>query len=355
VLKRIFSNILAWEPVIRGLRHRMLADTIVMLMYHELVEDDADIDAWTVVRRSSFLRQMEYLRTHFDVVSLEEAIARRARPARSSRPVAVITFDDGDRGNVDILLPIVERLELPVAIFVATRQIVEQRSYWFDDVMNALQTVEPVRIELSSHGLGDYHVNTVRGPRNWVEIQRLLTDLKGLLPVAREQAVCKLLADLQGKAKRPGSQLAPLSLDGLRALSACPLVTVGAHSHCHNILTQIESAEVMESVATSKRLLETWTGKDVWSFAYPNGDFDDEVVDVVRRLGFRCAIGTGERLWEPEDSLFGIPRMGVGLYDSLATFKLSLLGGLRNVVMAAPWRTRAPSKSAIRTAREHRV
>jgi peptidoglycan/xylan/chitin deacetylase (PgdA/CDA1 family) len=326
---------LSSELVARGLRRNILADKSVVLMYHELAEDDVDIEAWAVVRKSDFVREIEYLRTHFDVVSLEEAITRQESADARAKPLAVVTFDDGDRGNADVMLPVVNALEIPVTVFVATRQIVEQRSYWFDQVVNALQTTEPVSVDLTRHGLGRYGINRVRGAANWEEMQRLLTDMKRLAPVSRDRAVGELLESLEGETTRALCWIAPMDQGGLKRLAASPFVTVGAHSHCHNILTELDSTAVEQSVGTSKRLLESWIGKEVWSFAYPNGDYDERVAEIVRRLGFRCAMTTGDRLWARSDSRYGIPRMAVGRYDSLAKFKLSLVGGWRNVVAAA--------------------
>jgi peptidoglycan/xylan/chitin deacetylase (PgdA/CDA1 family) len=313
----------------------MLSGTTVVLMYHELAEDDVDIESWTVVRKSDFVRQVEYLRAHFEVVSLEDALAGHASTQARPRPRVAITFDDGDRGNARVLLPIVNEYKLPVAVFIATRQIVEQESYWFDRIVNALQTPDPVCVDLRSQGMGRYFVNRTRGSTNWTVIQRLLTDMKRLPAAARERAVGQVLASLGEHALRTDCRIAPLDEGGLKSLSESPFVTIGAHSHCHNILTQLDSAAVAESVSTSKRLLERWTGREVWSFAYPNGACDDRTIDIVRRSGFRCALATDDRLWTQRDPQFAIPRMGVGRYDSLANFKLSLVGGARHVLSVA--------------------
>lgn len=335
MFKWICRSILASEPVARRLRQRLLPGKTVVLMYHDIAEDDVDIESWTVVRRSAFVRQIEFLRRHCDVVSLGQALAARAATEQARQPQVVITFDDGDQGNAAVLLPLVAELELPVTVFVATGHIADQKCYWFDRVVNALQTVEPVLVDLTQHGLARYGINRVRGAANWAVMQRLLTDLKLLHPETRERVVETLLGLLHGKARRAGCRVAPLDMAGLKALAESPFVTIGAHSHCHNILTQLDPGAAEDSVATSKRLLEAWCGKEVWSFAYPNGDYDERLIGMVRRAGFRCALATGDRLWSRDDPLYAIPRMSVGRYDSLANFKLGLVGGTRHVLATA--------------------
>lgn len=144
------ARLFAAEPFLSATRKWRLSGATVILMYHELADDADDLDAWTVVKRSDFLRQMDYVRAEFDVVSLSEAISRMASERLSERPLAVVTFDDGDRGNRDVLLPIVEDLDLPVTVFVATGQVRDQKPYWFDRFLNALQTDEHVTVTLPS-------------------------------------------------------------------------------------------------------------------------------------------------------------------------------------------------------------
>lgn len=324
---------LASGAALSMLRKRVPPVHTATLMYHDLAHDDADIEAWTVVRESDFLRQIDYLGRHYEFVTLDQAIARMHQG--DTRPMAVITFDDGDRGNATVLRPIIESLRIPVTIYVATRQVAEASGYWFDQIVNALQTNHTVNVDLRAHGLDEYAINQVRGSKNWEHIQRLLEDLKSLSPEARVPAVSAALTQLKPVERRHNSQVEPMSIDELKALAACPYVTIGAHSHCHNILTQLDAAEAENSVRLSKALLEQWLERPMEHFAYPNGSYNDTVADIVRHAGFRTATCTDWRLWQRQDSLHKIPRIAIGRYDTLEKFKLNLLGGARALL---PWR-----------------
>ena len=316
--------------LVRALTKR--AETAVVLMYHDLAEDDTDIEAWTVVRKSDFLRQMEYVGRHYEIVSLDTALNRVRREGEPGRPMAVVTFDDGDRGNASILLPTIQALNIPVTIYVATRQIVEQSPYWFDRVVNALQFDRPATVDLSAFRLERYAVNTTRGAENWREIQRLLEGLKSLDADKRAAAVEKMLADLSGLERRPGCRIEPMNVGEIKTLASSSLVTIGAHSHCHSLLTQLAPKEVDQSVKLSKDLLEKWTEKAVEHFAYPNGNYDAGIVEIVRKAGFHSAVTTEGREWHVQDSPYAIPRVGVGRYDRPENFRLNLVGGIRRLL-----------------------
>jgi len=328
-MKQIFYRGMSNGIVLSALRARAAPAHTAVLMYHELAEDHADVEAWTVVRKSDFLRQMEYLQRYYDVVSLDQAIERMRVPGDAARPLAVVTFDDGDRGNATVLLPILDALKIPVTVYVSTQHVLESNPYWFDRIVNALQTRAVVTLDLRAHALGRYTINATRGPENWCAIGRLLEDLKRLEVNARAAAVESALAELRASERRPNCRIEPLTLAEMKALAACPDVTIGAHSHCHNILTQIAPTEAERSVALSKTLLEQWTARRIEHFAYPNGNYDDRVTAIVRNAGFRSAVTTEPRLWGRHDTLFTIPRVGIGRYDSPAQFKLNLVGGVR--------------------------
>lgn len=333
--KQLLYSSLSIDLVLDPLRRRTASSGITVLAYHDLAPDGVDIEAWTVVRESDFLRQMDYLMRYYNVVSLDQALARMCGSIDTVRPLAVVTFDDGASGSTDVLLPIVEACRIPVTIYVATRQIVDGTPYWFDQLINGLQVDATVDVNLQSFGLGRYRINEVRGPRNWNEIERLLEALKSLDPARRPEAVQVGLSAVTPGARRRNGRVLPMEIADVQALAGSPLVTIGSHSHCHSILTQLAPDQASHSICESKALLEKWTGRTVEHFAYPNGSHDENTISIVRNLGFRSAVTFEWGVWRSNDSLFRIPRISVGRYDSLAQYRLNVAGGLRSLYRRA--------------------
>jgi len=338
MLKDLIYKGIAQAPLVRYWRRTRLQGRTVVLMYHELAEDGDDIDAWTVVRKKDFVAQVEYLRRHFNIVSLADAVARMQMTGGDETPMAVITFDDGDSGNHRVLLPLVRSLAIPVTIFVATRQVQQQEPYWFDRLINSVQGGQAITLDLRERGLDRYTINRQRGAQNWNEIERLLVDLKRQPPAMREETVQFLAHKTDENAAKGFYRVRPLAVPELQELAANPLVTIGAHSHCHNILPQLPDDEIRASVTRSRELLQTWTGRKIEYFAYPNGDHDPRVTGIVRDAGFRCALATAPRPWKRGDSLFAIPRISVGRYDTPERFRINLMGGVNQLL---PWRRSA--------------
>jgi len=72
--------------------------------------------------------------------------------------------------------------------------------------------------------------------------------------------------------------------------------------------------------------VESWSGKAVRHFAYPFGEFNPEVARIVRDCGFVSSQATTTGFWRREDSVFAIPRLGIGRFDSLGSFKARVSG-----------------------------
>ena len=304
-------------------------------MYHEVGSDDAVEDAWQIVRRRDFVQQVEHLRQHYDIVSLDEALDRQRRGhAAGDTPLAVLTFDDGLRGNHRHLMPLLDLLGVPVIVYVATGHIETQTGYWFDRVANALQPGFEGNVDLDAFGLGHFPVRGPAGAVRWAQIQSVLSATKRLrveqcMGVA--DAVEAQVAAQRASHGRPvvtTPVLAPMTREMLAELGRHPLVTLGVHTHGHELLPLVDVERARHSIESARTLIRDWTGQDARHFAYPSGRHDPQARSLVESMGFTTAMGTDAGIWNASSDLMNIPRISVGRYDSLAAFKVNAVGGL---------------------------
>ena len=101
-----------------------------------------------------------------------------------------------------------------------------------------------------------------------------------------------------------------LSTQQLLELSKDPLCTIGAHSVSHPRLTEITAEEQWKEIVNSKTELEELLKISVKHFAYPHGDFNDEVIDLVRKSGMESAvIVNGGKVRKGDNDLFRLKRI----------------------------------------------
>mgnify|MGYP006400845711 CR=1 FL=1 len=297
-----------------------------ILMYHEVLPENASVPAWTVVKENQFRWEIEFLQRHYDVISLDEARSRMSGQSKGHRPFVVITFDDGYSGNLFTVLPLMRSLNAPFAVYVATKAIQEGGLYWYDRVINLLQSGEDIVWKPSTGDATEIFRVPAKGTddQRWVAVQEMLTWLKTLNEDERHQEVTQIVD------AHPGlrANLRMLTPEEIGHLAADPLVTIGCHTHAHELLDQLDDESVLSSINTANRLLEKWTGELPVHFSYPNGNVDERVRQLIEKAGFCTAVTTENRPCSSGDNMFALPRPGVGRFDSRWHFKAKMAGFL---------------------------
>ena len=315
MIKSLATSILAQPPIWTALRRRALAgDPVTILCYHTLSPDDGGVDGWTALRASDFRAQLADLQAHYEITDLDTALSG----AGQGRPQAVITFDDGDRGLHDHLRPILQETGVPVTLYIATEQFETGRPFWFDRVVNALQGAVTVTLNDRS-----WELPATPSKARWAVLGQVLEALKQAPPDERD----RLADDVAGQGSAPpDAALGPMTKDQLRELATMPGVTIGAHTHGHELLDQIPLEAAKDSMARSRKLLQDWTGQEVRHFAYPNGNHTAGLRAAARDLGFVSATILEERLAPRGTDPYALPRISIGRYDSRNRVRLRLAG-----------------------------
>ena len=100
---------------------------IVMLFGHVI----ADRPHFMGISSHQFLKQVKFLKKHYHIASLPDAI-EMLREGKVSAPTVVLTFDDGYEVNHLGLRAVIDSEEIPVALFVCTENVGEHRPFDHD-------------------------------------------------------------------------------------------------------------------------------------------------------------------------------------------------------------------------------
>jgi peptidoglycan/xylan/chitin deacetylase (PgdA/CDA1 family) len=326
-IKRRLASLYFPELLVKRHINKNLDDSMgYILMYHEVLPESASVPAWTVVKENQFRWQIEFLQKHYDVISMDEAKSRISGQSKGYRPFVVITFDDGYSGNLSTVLPLMRSLNAPFAIYVATKAIQDGELYWYDRIINLLQSGEDIVWKPTTGDTTEIFRIPAKGSddQRWVAVQEVLTWLKTLNEDDRQQEVARIVDAYTGL--KPNLRM--LTPEELGQLAADPLVTIGCHTHAHELLDQLDDEAVLSSVNTANLLLEKWTGELPVHFSYPNGNVDERVRKVIEKAGFRTAVTTENRPCSIKNNVFALPRPGVGRFDSKGHFKAKMAGFL---------------------------
>jgi len=147
---------LPWRQ--QAARRRSLARVSpVMVLYYHRVADESP-NPWTI-SNARFERQLDWLRNHFELISLSEA-QRRIGSNDSPQPAVAITFDDGYADNCAAALPLLIRHQIPCTYFVTSKNILEGEPFVHDldrgqplrpNTPEQIRTLAEAGIEIGNH------------------------------------------------------------------------------------------------------------------------------------------------------------------------------------------------------------
>lgn len=112
-----------------------------------------------------------------------------------------------------------------------------------------------------------------------------------------------------------GSMLLELSKVGIE---------IGAHTVSHLNLTKTTKSEAEFQIKYSKDYLEHLLDKNIDSFSYPHGDYNNETIRIVEESGFTNAVACKSGFAQNAESIFEIPRKYITYFDTLEIFKNKL-------------------------------
>ena len=110
-------------------------------------------------------------------------------------------------------------------------------------------------------------------------------------------------------------------------------ISFGSHTLTHPFLTKIPRAQVEKELHVSKDIIEQQIGKPVTTFAYPSGDFNSDIKQIVKEAGYSAAVSTIAGYNKVHDDVHAMRRNVIQLQSIChALFPLSFLAEITGVV-----------------------
>lgn len=133
-----------------------------------------------------------------------------------------------------------------------------------------------------------------------------------------------LVSDLIGKEnlwdyKELNIKKALLGWDSIREMSANRIV-FGSHTKTHPFLGKLSAKKMEDEIVGSKRALEEMLKLPMELFCYPYGNYDDKVIAIVKRAGYKGAVTTKRGSVHIGDDPFELRRAHVRLNTNPISF-----------------------------------
>ncbi|MGH8642679.1 MAG: polysaccharide deacetylase family protein [Burkholderiales bacterium] len=220
------------------------------LIRHAIARNRATIIHYHEPRPEALDRHLAWLGRRYTFIPLGRlAQAVHARDWSGIPPYAlVVTMDDGHRTN-RAALDVFRKHGVVPTLYLCSQIVGTRRHYWFKfpaadvDALMRLPTLE--------------------------RLQRLAE--AGSSPTTQYPE-----AERQALSRQEVAEMADA-------------VEFGSHSRFHPVLTMCSDQECAEEIVVSRTEVEALTGRRCDHFAYPNGDYTERELELVRSAGYRSA------------------------------------------------------------------
>ena len=285
------------------LRRKLTKSQTGILQYHRVRPQN---DNWSLKPLSlqSFKRQMEYLYRNYEILSLNRLVQYIHQGKPLPEKAVAITFDDGYKYNYLYAYPILKKYHIPATIFLTTGHIGSSKLLWFDEVRYVIHLTPLNQLEfdeLGSHPLRT-DIDKFRASRIIIKRLKKLPEERKRVLIEKLTNTCQvdIPANLGKELLLSWGEIGEMHNDG---------VAFGAHSVNHPILTNLPLEEAKREILQSKKDIDEKLGQPVTAFAYPNGNFNSEIVKFIKD-GFTCAVTTGiSRLITLKDNPYELDRI----------------------------------------------
>ena len=199
-----------------------------------------------------FAEHIAYLSHHYTIISLDTLVSAIHQKDFSRIPSksVVITIDDGHAGNIE-LLPLFKQYRIRPTLYVCTQIIDTHRHFWF-------------KIEGQSKA----------------EREKLKK-----LPNVERLTSLKHTADFEPEKTYPDRQA--LNITEMKEMVAN--VDFQPHTQFHPILPHCTETECRQEILGSQLDLEKLLQIECSHFSYPNGDYTEREIEIIKTVGFRSA------------------------------------------------------------------
>jgi peptidoglycan/xylan/chitin deacetylase (PgdA/CDA1 family) len=231
-------------------------------------------------------------RSKVDLISLDEMHRRLTTGDFPRRRFVCVTFDDGYRDNQEFAYPVLKKYEVPFAIYVATSFADKIGELWW----LALEAVIAQNQMIGLHLDGRDRWFECRGVNDKREVFGHIYAWLRQLPT--EEELRQVVRDLSVRHRVDMAAFCAdlcMGWDELATLAADPLVTIGAHTVNHPILTKLDDHAVRAELGSSRSVIEAALGVRPAHLAYPIGDrtaAGTREFQIASELGFKTAVTT---------------------------------------------------------------
>lgn len=247
----------------------------------------------------SLRKHLLYLRCHYRILHLEEALETLYKPQNAvfrgrRQTLLALTFDDGYQDNYTEAFALATSMRIPITLFLIPGYVESGNRYWWEEPQYLLRFAQADEVTLDGKiyqlensndrkALGKLIELHLRNASSIEERETFLAEIRKLLLAPSLASVDELPA-------------LPFTWAEVHTMESSGWVSFDAHTMHHPTLARLtDPAELQYEVGECRSVLERQLGHPVRAFAYPIGK-DEHIgesgIEAVRTAEYDWAVTT---------------------------------------------------------------
>jgi len=262
-----------------------------ILMFHRVLNGDTDrtIDDAIWIKKEEFEKTILFLKNHFEFISLNELIEGRKKEKRT----CIITFDDGWLDTYQIAFPVLLLHNVPATVFIPTGMVGTNKIFWFERVsrvINQLSENDDGISNVKKHMGKIVDTKIIEKSNSRQELYHsFVQELKKFSPYIIEEIVDTFEQKFVAADNDRQETRVLMNWDEIKGMSDSS-ISFGSHCVNHSILINLTYKEKLFEIVASRKTLIERKINFVDCISFPNGIYDQEVLDISRKAGYKLLL-----------------------------------------------------------------
>lgn len=310
VYLRKFFFLLIYALSFYKITRRSSKQKVLFLFYHNLTNGKG-VETGVLcpaVKSTVFTRQMEHLKRHYNVISIDECIEALREKRRLDPYSVVITFDDGYVNQYRYAFPILKKKCLNATFFITTSFIGTDNLFWWNEFEYMLVYCKKREITVLLDGRKILFRLNGREERECL-CRKLGNEIFKNVNLKRCDNLMQLFRDATGVNVYSNKEF----IENYRCMDKSMVkemmdagMCFGSHAVHHAILSS-ESREAQETeIKGSIGCLDTLRPLH---FCYPGGSFNADTKLILESCGFQSALTVKSGFVNEGDDLYELKRI----------------------------------------------
>ena len=201
-----------------------------------------------------------------------------------NKQYALVTFDDAYYDFYESALPVLNKYKIPALQHVVSNSAQTGLTFWTQNLNKIIEAYYARKVDVDIPEFGKFHMNSTKDAEQ--------AALNVYIHLLHNEHRSSILQDLSEGINHEYEHTRMLTWKELNEISKYN-VSFGSHTHSHSTLNDLSDDMLYEELSKSRKMImDNIHGSECLSLAFPNGQYNEKVVEQAKICGYKYLFST---------------------------------------------------------------